>query len=91
MGFRSEIKSLFQAVFKAQEEHRWSLEERQEEIMLQWMRVRWEEWMLEWDLVVAAVNMQSARMAGEKAAVEIRKWWYSVSVSFPFPQNLELT
>ena len=72
-GFRLEIKLSFQAVFKAQEEHCWSSEERQEEIMLWWMEVRWEEQMLERDLVAATVNMQSARMVGEKVAVEIRK------------------
>jgi len=67
------------------------LEEREEEIMLQWMEVRWEEQMSEWDSVVVAVNMQLARMVGEKVAAEIGKQWYSVSVSFLFPQNLELT
>jgi len=58
------------------------LEERQEEIMWQWMEMRWEERMSEWDSVTAVVNTQLARMAGEKAVVEIWKRWYSVSVRF---------
>ena len=35
--------------------------------------------------------MQLVRMAGEKAVVEIGKWWYFVSVSFLVPQYSELT
>jgi len=91
MGFRLEIELSFQAIFEAQEEHCRSSEERQEEIMLWWMEVRWEEQMSEWDSVVAAVNTQSARMVGEKVAVEIGKRWYSVSVGFPFLHYSELT
>jgi len=56
------------------------LEEKQEEDMWRWMEKEWEERMLEWDSVVLVVNVQSARMAGEKAVVEIRKQWYIVSV-----------
>jgi len=73
MGFRLEIEPSFQDVFKAQEEHCWLLEERQEEIMLQWMEMRWEEQMSEQESVAVVVNMQSARMAGEKVVVEIWK------------------
>ena len=38
--------------------------------------------MWEWDSVAVVVNTQAARMAGEKAVVEIGKWWYVVSVNF---------
>jgi len=82
LGFRTEIEPSFQAIFEAQEKHRQSSEERQEEIMQWWMEMRWEERKLEWDSVVAVVNMQLARMAGEKVAVEIWKIWYSVIVRF---------
>jgi len=82
LGFGMEIEPSFQAVFKAQEKLHQSSEERQEEVMQQWMEMRWEERMSEWDLVVVVVNTQLARMAGEKVVVEIWKRWYSVNVRF---------
>jgi len=91
LGFGTDIEHSFQAIFEAQENHRQSLEEKQEEDMRQWMETKWEERMLEQDSVALVVNVQSARMAGEKAVVEIRKWWYIVSVGFLLSQYLELT
>jgi len=44
--------------------------------------MQWEERLLERNAVVSVVNVQSARMAGEKVVVEIRKQWYIVSVCF---------
>jgi len=67
-----EVKHSFQAVFEAQEKLCRSLEEKQED-MQWWMEMRWEERMLEWDLVAMLVNTQSAIMAGEKAVVEMWK------------------
>ena len=85
MVFGLEIKPSFQAIFEAQEEHCWSLEEWQEEIMWQWMEKMWEEQMSERELIAVVVNTQSARMVAEKAVVEIRKQGYSVSIGFlPF-------
>src|SRR5882724_11979164 len=82
LGFRTEIEPSFQAIFEAQEKLHWSLEERQEEIMQWWIEMRWEERMSEQDLVAMIVNTQLARMAREKAVVEIWKKWYAVSVIF---------
>jgi len=81
LGFGTEIKHSFQAIFKAQEKLQ-SLEEKQEEDMWWWMEMRWEERMSEWDLVAMLVIIQLARMAGEKAVVEMWKRWYTVSVRF---------
>jgi len=47
--------------------------------------------MSERDSVVLVVNVQLARMAGEKVAGEIWKRWYAVSVSFLNLDILELT
>jgi len=56
------------------------------------MEMQWEEQMQEWDSVAAAVNMQAVKLAGEKAAMEIRKQSYFVSVGFLFYDFfLELT
>jgi len=44
------------------------------------MEMRWEERMLERDLVALLVNRQSARISRERAVVEIGKKWYIVSV-----------
>ena len=77
----SDIEHSFQAIFEVQEYHFQLLEEKHEEDMQWWMEKKWEERMSEWDLVALVVNVQSARMAGEKV-VEIGKQWYVVSVSF---------
>jgi len=53
--------------------------------MQQWMEKMWEERMSERESIAVVVNMQSARMAAEKAVVEIGKRGYSVSIAFlPF-------
>ena len=82
-----ELEPSFQAVFEAQEELCWLSEERQEEVMQQWMEMKWEERMSERDLVASLVNVKSARMAGETVVVEIGKWWYSVSDDFRGPRR----
>ena len=53
-----------------------------EEDMWRWMEKRWEEQMLEQDLVVRLVDRDLAREAGEHAVVEIWKRWLKVSVGF---------
>jgi len=73
---------LFQDIFEAQEQLLWLLEVKQEEDWWWWMEMRWEERMLESNLAALLVNRQSARMAGERAVVEIEKRWYIVSVRF---------
>ena len=75
-----EVSISFQDIFKAQEQHCWSLEVKQEEDWQWWMEMRWEERMLERDLVALLVNRQSARISRERAVVEIGKKWYIVSV-----------
>jgi len=47
--------------------------------------------MLERDSVVMVVNRQLAIMAREKAVVEIRKRWYSVSVGSSYLDIWDLT
>jgi len=92
MGFGSEVDPSFLAILAAQEECRQSSEERQVEAMWPWMEMQWEEQMQEWDLVAVAVNTQAVKLAGEKAAMEIRKQSYFVSVGFLFYDFfLELT
>jgi len=80
LGFGTEIDFSIQDIFEAQEQHFQALEVKQEEDWQQWMEMRWEERMLERDSVGMVVNRQSARMAGERAVVEIEKRWYIVSV-----------
>jgi len=65
----SDIEHSFQAIFEVQEYHFQLLEEKHEEDMQWWMEKKWEERMSEWDLVALVVNVQLARMAGEKAVV----------------------
>jgi len=60
-------------------------EVKEEDDIRRWMEMRWEEQMFERDAVASVVNVQSARMAGEKVVVDIWKQWYSVSIGFPFP------
>jgi len=82
MGFGSEFNLTFKDIFKVQDQLCWLLEVKQEEDMRRWMEMQWEEQMSERDVVVLVVNVQSARMAGEKVVVEIGKQWYIVSVCF---------
>src|SRR5882724_6884278 len=82
LGFGMEVDPTFQDVFAAKEQLHQLLEVKQEEDWKQLMEMRWEERMSERDSVAMLVNRQSARMAGEKAVVEIGKRWYIVSVGF---------
>ena len=82
MGFRSEVDLSFKNIFEVQDQLCRLLEVKQEEDMQQWMEMQWEEQMLERDAVVSVVDSQLAKLAGEKAAGEIWKKWYVVSVSF---------
>src|SRR5882724_11619496 len=80
MGFGSEVNLSFKNVFEVQDQLCLPWEIKQEEDMWWWMEMQWEEQMLERDSIASVVNVQSARMAGEKVVVEIGKWWYSVSI-----------
>jgi len=82
MGFRTEVNPSFEDVFEPQDRVHQSLEMKQEEDWWWWMERRWEERMLERDLVALVVNRWLASMAGEKAVMEIEKRWYIVSVIF---------
>ena len=59
--------------------------------MWQWMEKHWVERMLEWDSVALVVNVQSARMAGEKVVVEIWKMVVYHKCMFPLSQYSVLT
>src|SRR5882724_6440399 len=82
LGFRMEIDLTFTDIFEVQDQLHWLLEVKQEEDWWQWMELRWEERMSERDSVGMVVNRQLARMARERAVVEIEKRWYIVSVRF---------
>ena len=84
LGFKLEVVDPNQAVEKAKEQLCRAMEVKEEEDMWWWMEKRWEEWMLEQDLVVRLVDSGLLRQAGKHAVVQIWKKWYIVSVGFFF-------
>ena len=52
MGFELEIVNLNEAIEKAKEQLRHTMEVKEEEDIRWWMEKQWEEWMWEWDSII---------------------------------------
>ena len=69
LEFKLEVIDPNQVIEKAKEQLCRAMEVKEEEDMQRWMEKRWEEWMLEWDLVVGLVDRDLVREEGKHAMV----------------------